>query len=98
MIRSPLQASARRWRRIGSRAAPLALAMAMISFNSFWNCICWPRVETPRSKPSRAMAIFQPSPGWPTMFVASVRASSKNTSLNSEVPVNCSIGRTLIPG
>ena len=42
------------------------------------------------------MAIFQPSPGWPTM--SSATASSKNTSLNSEVPVICSIGRTVTPG
>ncbi|MCY1300729.1 hypothetical protein D9M70_503060 [compost metagenome] len=44
------------------------------------------------------MAIFQPSPGAPRILVASVSASSKNTSLNSEVPVSCSMGRTVMPG
>ncbi|MOA03298.1 hypothetical protein D3C78_1227970 [compost metagenome] len=72
----------------------MALAMRTISSSSFWNSICWPRVETPRSKPSRAMAIFQPSPGAPTMLSAAVSASSKNTSLNSLVPVICWIGCT----
>ncbi|MCY1436735.1 hypothetical protein D9M71_528670 [compost metagenome] len=40
------------------------------------------------------MAIFQPSPGWPTMLSAAVSAASKNTSLNSLVPVICWIGCT----
>ncbi|MCY1350167.1 hypothetical protein D9M69_363950 [compost metagenome] len=44
------------------------------------------------------MAIFQPSPGAPRRLAASVTASSKNTSLNSEVPVSCSMGRTVMPG
>ena len=98
MMRRPTWASAMRWRRAGSRAAPLALAILTTSSNSFWNSICWPRVDTPRSKPSRPMATFQPSPGAPTMSSAAQTASSKNTSLNSLVPVSCSIGRTVTPG
>ena len=37
----------------------------------------------------RAIATFQPSPGAPTMFAASVRAPSKNVSENSASPVIC---------
>ena len=44
------------------------------------------------------MATRQPSPGSPTTRLASVRAPSKNTSLNSDVPVSWRIGRTVIPG
>ncbi|MCY1394319.1 hypothetical protein D9M71_92350 [compost metagenome] len=43
------------------------------------------------------MATFQPSPGLPMMFSAAVRASLKNTSLNSLVPVSCWIGCTSMP-
>ena len=55
--------------------------------------ICWPSVDTPRSKVSVPIATRQPSPGSPTTRSASVRASSKNTSLNSESPVSWTIGR-----
>ena len=61
------------------------------------NPACWPSVETPRSKPSNAMATFQPSPGAPRCRAASVRAPAKNTSLNSESPVICRIGRIVTP-
>ena len=44
------------------------------------------------------MATRQPSPTAPTTIDASVRASSKKTSLNSAVPVSCTIGRTSTPG
>ena len=44
------------------------------------------------------MATRQPSPGSPTTRDASVRASSKNTSLNSESPVSWMIGRICTPG
>ncbi len=44
------------------------------------------------------MATRQPSPGAPTMFSARVRAPSKKTSLNSEVPVSWVIGRISTPG
>ena len=44
------------------------------------------------------MATFQPSPRSPTIIDASVTASSKNTSLNSEVPVSCWMGRISTPG
>ena len=54
-------------------------------------------VETPRSKPSSAIATAQPWPGSPTTRSASVRAPVKKTSLNSEPPVSCSIGRTSTP-
>ena len=60
--------------------------------------ICCPSVDTPRSKVSVPIATRQPSPGWPTTRAASVRASSKNTSLNSAVPVIWMIGRTSTPG
>ena len=56
-----------------------------------------PSTETPRSKPSSAIATRQPSPGSPTTRSASVRAPVKKTSLNSEPPVSCSIGRTSTP-
>jgi hypothetical protein len=39
---------------------------------------------TPRSKPSSAIATRQPSFTSPTTSCAAVRASVKNTSLNSE--------------
>ncbi|SKU19455.1 Uncharacterised protein [Mycobacteroides abscessus subsp. abscessus] len=44
------------------------------------------------------MATRQPSPGSPTTKSAEVRALSKNTSLNSEVPVNWMMGRISTPG
>ncbi len=71
---------------------------AITCSSSFWNAICWPRVEAPRSKARVPIATFQPAPGSPTTFSAAVRAPSKNTSLNSESPVICTIGRTSTPG
>ena len=45
------------------------------------------------------MATFQPpSHGSPTTCRRAVRAPSKKTSLNSDVPVICSIGRISMPG
>ena len=41
-----------------------------------------------------AIATRQPSPGCADHVAAAVRAPSKNTSLNSEVPVSWRIGRT----
>jgi hypothetical protein len=55
-------------------------------------------MAAPRSMASVALAIRQPSPGSPTTLAAAVRAPSKMTSLNSEVPVSCLIGRTVTPG
>ena len=43
------------------------------------------------------MATFHPLPAPPTTLVAAVRAPSKNTSLNSEVPVTWRIGRISTP-
>src|SRR3546814_6918180 len=40
----------------------------------------------------------QPPSTAPTTFASSVRAPSKNTSLNSESPVSWWIGRTSMPG
>ena len=55
-------------------------------------------MAAPRSKARVALATRQPSPGSPTTWAAAVRAPSKNTSLNSEVPVSWRIGRTVTPG
>ena len=55
-------------------------------------------MPAPRSNSSVAFAIRQPSPGAPTTLPSAVRAPSKNTSLNSDVPVSCRIGRTVTPG
>ncbi len=55
-------------------------------------------MAAPRSVASVALATRQPSPGSPTTRLACVRAPSKNTSLNSDVPVSWRIGRTVIPG
>ena len=52
----------------------------------------------PRSKPSVAIATFQPSPTGPSAFSFAVRAPSKNTSLNSALPVIWRSGRTSMPG
>ena len=58
---------------------------------------CTDNVERPRSKASVPMATFHPSPGRPTTLASSVRGPSKNTSLNSEVPVSCTMGRISMP-
>ena len=44
------------------------------------------------------MATRQPSFSRPTRFTTGTRASSKNTSLNSELPTMVSIGRISMPG
>ena len=44
------------------------------------------------------MATFQPPLTSPTTFSIGVRAPSKNTSLNSDVPVSCTMGRISMPG
>ena len=68
------------------------------SSSSRWKPTCWPSWPTPRSNASVAMATRQPSPASPTTRSRAVRAPSKNTSLNSTVPVSCRIGRTVTPG
>ena len=55
----------------------------------------WRRHARSRAAPSPPSS---PRPGSPTIRSASVRAPEKNTSLNSEVPVSCSIRRTSTPG
>ncbi len=97
-MRSPIQASARRWRMTGSVAAPLALAASITCVSSLSNANCWPSVEAPRSNasvPSRPSSRRRPRRrrGRPA-----VRAPSKNTSANSEVPVICRIGTHLDAG
>ena len=57
-----------------------------------------PSRPTPRSKARVASATRHPSFTSPTTRSAPVRAPSKNTSLNSEVPVICRMGRTSTPG
>ncbi len=52
----------------------------------------------PRSNPSSAFATRHPSLTSPTTWSRGVRASVKNTSLNSESPVIIRIGRTSTPG
>ena len=54
----------------------------------------WRRRARSRAGPSRPAS---PSPGSPTTRSAAVRAPVKKTSLNSEPPVSCSIGRTSTP-
>ena len=56
------------------------------------NASWWPSRATPRSNASVASATRQPSPTPPTTLDASVRAPSKNTSLNSLVLVSWVIG------
>ena len=94
MIWTPTNASASSWRTTGSAVAPFLCATSISSDVSRWNAICWARNAVPRSKPSVAIATFQPSFTSPTTFALSVRASSKKTSLNSAVPVICFSGRT----
>ncbi len=77
---------------------PWARASSVISVSSRSNAICWPRVSTPRSNASVPIATAQPLPGSPTHSEAGVRAPSKNTSLNSAVPVIWRIGRISMPG
>ena len=68
------RAPSRRRRCAGGSADPPPCRSASpaptISASSFRNSICWPSVETPRSKASVPIATFQPSPGAPTMFSA----------------------------
>ncbi len=73
-------------------------ADAMIASSWRRKLTWWPSIAVPRSKPSVAMAIFQPSPGCPTTLSRAVTAPSKKTSLNSDVPVSWRIGRTSTPG
>jgi len=75
---------------------PLLRATAMTPSSSRAKPTCCPSVDTPRSKPKVPIAIDQPRPGSPTTRSAAVRAPSKYTSLNSEVPVNWVIGRTVM--
>ena len=83
---------------IGSSTAPVVFANATIPESSRAYRICCPSVDTPRSKVNVPIATRQPSPGTPTTREASVRASVKKTSLNSESPVNWTIGRISTPG
>src|SRR5215469_13807132 len=83
----PIHARASLSRITGSPLAPVCLASSTSRFSSRSKPTCWPRVATPRSMASVALATRQPSPGSPTTRLAWVRASSKKTSLNSEVPV-----------
>ena len=98
MTCSPIQASAILAAMSGSAMLPLPRAVASTASNSRWKPISCPKLETPRSTPSMPSATRQPSPGEPATLPAGVRASSKNTSLNSAVPVICTIGRILMPG
>ncbi len=92
---SPIQASAIRAAISGSPIRPLPRADASTASNSRAKPGCCPNVDTPRSTPSVPMATRHPSPGAPMR--SSATASEKNTSLNSEVPVSCTIGRTRTP-
>ena len=83
---------ARRWRRSSARPRSARRAPR-------WNASCCERNAVPRSKPSVAIATFQPVVDRRRRRGrASVRASSKKTSLNSAVPVICFSGRTSTPG
>ena len=52
----------------------------------------------PRSKPNVTMATRQPSFSRPTRLATGTRASSKNTSENSDVPAMVLMGRISMPG
>ena len=97
MISRPMWAPASRWRIAGSSATPVRRASAMMASSSLRKLSCWPSVDAPRSKASVPIATFQPSPSPPTTLAASVRAPSKNTSLNSLSPVTCTMGRISMP-
>ncbi len=56
----------------------------------------WPLAV--RSKPSVALATFQPSPAGPTRMSSPTRTPDRNTSLNDEAPLICRIGRISTPG
>ena len=81
----------------GSSATPVRRATAVMASSSLRKLSCWPRVEAPRSKARVPIATFQPSPSPPTTLAASVRAPSKNTSLNSLSPVTWTMGRISMP-
>ena len=98
MISSPMYASASRCRTIGSSASPRSCAYATTLRYSSAKRSCWARNAVPRSNPSVAITTFQPWPIGPTTMSAGVRASEKNTSLNSAVPVIWVIGRSSTPG
>ena len=51
-----------------------------------------------RSCLSVVLAIFQPSPRWPTRLLWGTRTSVKKTSLNSDWPVIVLRGRISMPG
>ncbi len=97
MTCSPIHASVIRAEISGSSIRPFALASASTASNSRWNSSWRPNMATPRSTPSVPIATRQPSPGAPTTSSAAASASVKNTSLNSEVPVSWTMGRTSTP-
>lgn len=94
MTRNSAHCRTSRSRTTGSRTAPDRTAARTTRPSSCANPICWASVETPRSKPSRLIATFQPPPSPPTTCSTRARAPSKKTSLNSLVPVICRMGRT----
>ena len=98
MIRNPIHAPASCWRVTGSIDRPVFLAVSVMSTSSFSNESCWPSVDAPRSNASVPIATFQPPFTSPSTSSTAVRAPSKNTSLNSDVPVNWTMGRISIPG
>ena len=99
MSRSPIHASTSRWRTTGSSARSVRARQRRARGRARARSpTCCASVDTPRSKPSSPIAMRQPSSTSPTTSAASVRASSKNTSLNSPPPVICTIGRTSTPG
>ncbi len=98
MICTRAQAFIRRWRTDGSSILPFSFAISMIASSSRSNRRYDVVAEDPRSKPSVVFATFHPLLTPPTTLSFGQRALSKKTSLNSDEPSGCVIGRTSTPG
>ena len=94
MIWTRLQAFISRWRMVASSILPFALATSKRCSSSRSNRRYEVVADEPRSKPSVVFATSHPLFTPPTTFSLGQRALSKNTSLNSEEPSGCVIGRT----
>ena len=97
-MKSRIQISASRWRSTLLALRPFLRASSSRWSSSLRKPTMSPSRPTPRSKAKVASATRQPSLTSPTTRSASVRAPSKKTSLNSDVPVSWRMGRTSTPG
>ena len=99
-LAASIHASARRWRTTGSSVTPVARASVgdLVPARARTPS-CWPSVDAPRSNASVPIATFQP-PFDLADDVGRPRCGRRRrtTSLNSECPVICTIGRISMPG